>query len=120
MTKLRLSCFGHIKRRAESLEKTIMLGKVEGSRKRGRRKEPMDFRLQELSRAVEDRIFWRSFIHRVNVRWRRLDGMSRKTWGTEDDGGSNPILPTFLWFCMQISEVWTSNLVLKDLQMFSW
>ena len=65
MIKLRLSYFGHIMRRQDSLEKTIMLGRAEGSRKRGRPnmrwidsiKEAIGMSLQELSRAVEDRTF---------------------------------------------------------------
>ena len=73
MIKLRLSYFGHIMRRQDSLEKTIMLGKVEGSRKRGRPnmrwidsiKAAMGIGLQDLSRAVEDRTLWTSLIHRV-------------------------------------------------------
>ena len=65
MLKLRLSYFGDIMRRQDSLEKTIMLGKVEGRMKRGplnmrcfdSLKEAAGFSLQELSRAVEDRTF---------------------------------------------------------------
>ena len=80
MLKLRLSCFGHIMRRQDSLEKTIMLGKVKGSRKGGgpnmrwsdSLKEPTGLCLQELRRAVEDRTIWKSLIHRVILR--QLDG----------------------------------------------
>ena len=82
MIKLRLSYFGHIMRRQDSLEKTIMLGKVEGSRKRGRAnmrwidpiKEAIGLSLQELSRAVEDRTLWTSLIHRVTRSRSQLDG----------------------------------------------
>ena len=82
MIKLRLSYFGHIMRRQDSLEKTIMLGKVEGSRKRGRPnmrwidsiEEAIGMSLQELSRAVEDRTLWTSLIHRVARSWRPLHG----------------------------------------------
>ena len=63
MIKLRLSYFGHLERRQDSLEKTIMLGKAEGSRKRGRPntrwteslKEATGLHLQEISRALENR-----------------------------------------------------------------
>ena len=64
------------------MEKTVMLGKVEGSRKRGRSNtrwtdfltEATGLSLQEPSRAVEDRTFWRSLIHRVTISWRWVDG----------------------------------------------
>ena len=73
MIKLRLSYFGHIMRRQDSLEKTIMLGKVEGSRKRGRPnmrwidsiKEAIGMSLQKLSRTVEYRTLKTSLINRV-------------------------------------------------------
>ena len=64
-------------RRQDSLEKTGMLGKVDGNRKRKRKtkykKEATGLRLQKQSRAVEDRTFWRSLIHMVAIKWRRLD-----------------------------------------------
>ena len=73
MIKLRLSSSGHIMRRQDSLEKIIMLGKAEGSRKRGRpnmrgvdsKKEAIGRSLQKLHRAVEDKTLRTSFIHRV-------------------------------------------------------
>ena len=73
MVKLRLSSFGHVMRRQDSLEKTIILGKVEGSRKRGRPnmswiysiKEAIGMCLQELSKAIENKVVWASLIHRV-------------------------------------------------------
>ena len=73
MTKLRLSSFGHTMRRQGSLEKTIMIGKIEGGRKRGRPsvrwgdsiKEAIGWSLQELSRAAEDRTLQMSPIDRV-------------------------------------------------------
>ena len=68
MLKLRLPYFGYVLRRQDSLEKTVILAKVEGRRKRGRLntrwihslKEVTGLSLQELSRADEDRMFWRS------------------------------------------------------------
>ena len=71
--KLRLSYSGHIMRRQDSLEKIIMLRRVEGSRKRERPNirwidflmEPTCLNLQELSREVAHRTFWRSFIHMI-------------------------------------------------------
>lgn len=72
MTKLKLSYFRHIIRREGSLEKTILLGKREGSRKRGRANmrwtdsiKAIGMSLQELSWAAEDRTFGTSLTHRV-------------------------------------------------------
>ena len=70
--KTEASYFGHIIRRQDSLENTIMLGKVEGSRKRRPNmrwidsiKEAIGMSLEELSRAVEDRTLWAALIRQV-------------------------------------------------------
>lgn len=75
MLKLKPFYFGYIMRRQGSLEKTMMLGKTEGNRKRRPNvrwndsiKGATDTILQEVSRAVEDRILWTSLIHRVAKR----------------------------------------------------
>ena len=73
MTEVKMPYFGHIMRRHASLEKTIVLGKIGGSKKTGRptmrwigsMKEGIDRALQELSRAGEDRTLWMSLIHRL-------------------------------------------------------
>ena len=83
MIKLRLSYFGHIMKTQDYLEKTIMLGKVEGSRKRGRSnlrwthsiKEATGTSLQELSKADEDRTLGTPLTHRVARSRSRLDSM---------------------------------------------
>ena len=71
MLKLKLQCFGHLMRRADSFEKTLMLGKIEGRRSRGQQKirlldgitDLMDMRLSELRELVMDREAWRAVIH---------------------------------------------------------
>ena len=73
MSKLKLQYFGHIMQRADSLEKTLMLGEIEGRRKRGRQRmrwldgitDLMDMSLGELQEMVTDREAWRSVIHGV-------------------------------------------------------
>ena len=80
MLKLKLQYFGHLMRRVDSLEKTLMLGGIGGKRRRGRQRmgwldgitDSMDVRLSELRELVMDREAWHVVIHGVAKRRTRL------------------------------------------------
>ena len=97
MLKLKLQYFGHLVQRADSLEKTLMLGKIEGKRKRGWKRircldgiiNSMDMTLSKFWEMVKDRKAWHAAVHGVTKSLTRLSGWTTTTTQDKDWRGSS-------------------------------
>ena len=88
MLKLKLQSFGHLMQRTDSLEKTLMLGKIEGRRRRGRQRmrwldgitDSTDMSLSKLQERVRNREVWHAAVHRVAKNWTQLERLNNNNF----------------------------------------
>ena len=115
MPKLKLQYFGHLMRKTDSFEKTLMLGKIEGKRRRGRQRMrwlagitlSKDMSLNELQELVIDRQAWCAAVHGVTKNWTQLRDWTALNW------------TALIFHSFSECLVWSRHNLLKYFQIFS-
>ena len=113
MLKLKLQYFGHLIRRTDSFEKTLMMGKTEGGRRRGRQRmrwldgitNSVGMSLSKLRELVTDRESWRAIVHRVAKSWTLLSNQTEL---------NSKYYQYHLHFLDRVSELWSGNKLLPQ------
>ena len=116
MLKLKLQYFGHLMERTDSLEKTLMLGKIEGRRRRGWQRmrwlggitDSMDMSLSSLWELVLDRESWRAIVHWVAKSWTRLSDWTG--WLTDQFLRPTLLADTIIYFRFKLHIPWNQPL----------
>ena len=112
MLKLKLQYFGHLMQRTDSLEKTLMLGRIEGRRRRGQQRmkwldgitDAMGMSLSKLQEIVKDRKAWRAAVHGVTNSWTLLSNWTTATRQKTEEGGICPFF-SCLTSCTETSHL---------------
>ena len=118
MLKLKLQYFGYLMRRADSFEKTLMLGKIEDRRRRGQQRmrwlggiaDSMDMSLSSLWELVMDRESWRAIVHWVAKSWTRLSDWTG--WLTDQFLRPTLLADTITFFRFKLHFPWNQPLLL--------